>query len=584
MSRSIITLFILLLFNTGMGQNLTVSVPVVTANVGQDVIIPVKLNGAGSTGIPISSANIQITFDTAVLTYDTLQNFYSGTPQNQWFFACNNGLMSANWLEPSLLTVAIPNNTTLYEIKFQKKPGSTPLTFVVYEFTDALYNLIPTTPVNGAVNAQTRQVTFRVDMARETISTNGVFLAGSFNSWSTTQTPMTWMGNSLYSITMSLPEGQDATYRFVNGNNVSGMETVPAVCGVPNTGGTYDRSVSVQAADTILPVVCFSMCSVCPANVNVTYRVDMQHMTISPEGVHVAGTFNNWSYAQSLMTQTSPFIYEYTQILEEGSYQEFLFVNGYTATGLENPPATCTANGHRYFTVPGHDTVLTAYCFDSCVACGTVPQFRNVTFRVNLANADSIAVSGVFMAGSFQGWIPGITAMTLESDSVYTHTESFLVGTQVEYKFLNGSGASGYEVVPAACAVNGNRAITVPDHDTLLIAVCFSECDTCTPITGWPEPSVPSLNELYQNVPNPASSSVEIGFRVGCPDFVSIRLYDITGKEVGVVHDGFCAAGRHSATFPTALLRSGIYFYRMTVGRDAQSTLTRKMIIIPNRN
>ncbi len=125
MSRSIITLFILLLFNTGMGQNLTVSVPVVTANVGQDVIIPVKLNGAGSTGIPISSANIQITFDTAVLTYDTLQNFYSGTPQNQWFFACNNGLMSANWLEPSLLTVAIPNNTTLYEIKFQKKPGST---------------------------------------------------------------------------------------------------------------------------------------------------------------------------------------------------------------------------------------------------------------------------------------------------------------------------------------------------------------------------------------------------------------------------------------------------------------------------
>jgi len=582
MNRAFITLLILVLFKAGFGQTLTVSVPVVTANVGQDVIIPVKLSGASSSGVPISSANIQITFDTAVLTYDTLQNFYSGTPQSQWFFACNNGLVSANWLEPSLLTVAIPNNTTLYEIKFQKKPGSTPLTFVVFEFTDAAYNLIPTTPVNGAVNAQTRQVTFMVDMTKESISPNGVFLAGSFNNWSTTQNPMTWTGNSLYTVTMNLSEGQGYTYRFVNGNSVSGMETVPAACGVPNTGGTYDRSVTVPAADTTLPVVCFSMCTGCPADVNVTFRVDMQHMTISPEGVHVAGTFNNWSYAQSLMTQTTPFIYEYTQIMEEGSYQEFLFVNGYTAAGLENPPVACTANGHRYFTVPGHDTVLTAYCFDSCVACGTVPQFRNVTFRVDLANADSIAASGIYMAGSFQGWIPGVTAMTLAGDSVFTRTESFLVGTQVEYKFLNGQTAAGFEVVPAVCAVNGNRAIVVPDHDTLLVAVCFSLCDTCTPITGWAEPALTATNELFQNIPNPASSSVVIGFRVISTNVVSIRMYDLTGKEVAIVYEGVCDAGRHSATFPASLLRPGIYFYRMTVGSDEQSAITRKMIVMPN--
>jgi hypothetical protein len=102
-------------------QTLTVSVPTITATPGQVVYIPVKLTGASSSGVPISSANIQITYDTAVLHYDTLTNFYTGTPQSQWFFSGHDGLVSANWLEPSLGTLAIPNNTTLYEIKFTYK-------------------------------------------------------------------------------------------------------------------------------------------------------------------------------------------------------------------------------------------------------------------------------------------------------------------------------------------------------------------------------------------------------------------------------------------------------------------------------
>jgi hypothetical protein len=582
MKNTLLALLLIAFFNV-QGQNLTVTVPVVTASIGQTVLIPVTLSGASSSGTPISSANIQISFDTAVLTYDTLTNFYSMMPKSQWFFAGNNGLVSANWLEPSLLTLAVPNNTKLYDIRFIKKAGSTPLTFVVYEFTDAAYNLVPTTAVNGAVNepAVFRQVTFKVDMSKENITSSGVHLAGSFNNWSATQHPMTLNPNSIYTTTVTLQEGQDYQYRFVNGNTAAGMETVPASCGVANTSGIYERSLMIPAGDTTLNTVCFGMCTACPVNVNVTFRVDMQHVTVSPDGVHVAGTFNNWNYGQSLMNPAGGTIYEFSGIFEEGSYQEFLFVNGNTIAGAEAPPSTCTANNHRYMTIPGLDTVLTAYCFDSCVACGTVPQYYNVTFRVDMRNADTIAQAGIYIAGNFQGWAPGVTAMqTTGIDSIYSFTGSFLAGSALEYKFINGNTAAGYETIPLACAVNGSRGITVPGNDTLLMKVCFSTCDTCMPLTGIGQSQAEQGTDLLQNSPNPCDDYTRIGFTTREAGHVKITLFDFSGRTVKILFDDHRPAGSFHITTDTRLLKPGLYYYQMALNGRTEYRDTKKMVVV----
>ncbi len=155
-------LFILLLLTTIAFGQLSVTVPTITASPGQTVNIPVKIYGASSTGIPVSSINLHITYDTAKLTYVTTANFYSGTP-GTWYCSgnyngdggCNSFTASANWLEGSLLTVTIPDGTTLYEIQFISKGGNNPLNFCIYEFTDEGYELINTTPTNGAVNMAT---------------------------------------------------------------------------------------------------------------------------------------------------------------------------------------------------------------------------------------------------------------------------------------------------------------------------------------------------------------------------------------------------------------------------------------------
>lgn len=155
----LIFLFVLLSM-IGFGQ-LTVTAPTITATPGQTVYVPVKLFGAGSTGVPISSANLSIPYDTAKLQFVDIVNFYSGTPVGEWFYSgnydasvCNSHVVSANWLQSAMSTVAIPDGTALYEIKFIFKGGNNPLNFCIYEFTGAgpNYDLINTTPVSGSLN------------------------------------------------------------------------------------------------------------------------------------------------------------------------------------------------------------------------------------------------------------------------------------------------------------------------------------------------------------------------------------------------------------------------------------------------
>ncbi len=579
MKRSLLLFLLLLTFFASQGQTLTVTVPTVTAVPGQVVYIPVKLTGASSAGVPIGSANLQITYDTAVLHYDTLTNFYTGTPQNQWYFSGHNGLVSANWLEPGLGTITVPDNTVLYEIKFTYKGGTSPLNFFVNEFTDANYDLIPTTPVNGMVSPVIiyRQVTFKVDMSKENITSSGVHLAGSFNNWSYNQTAMTLTPNSIYEVTVSLQENVACQYRFVNGNAITGLETVPAACGVLNGSGQYDRQIIVPNLDTVFTAVCFNMCSHCPASVEVTFRVDMQNETISPDGVHVSGTFNNWNYAQNLMTSTGGTIFSTSVTMDEGTYMEFHYANGLSAQQAETVPAACALNGKRYFTVPDHDTVMTAYCFGSCSACGIVEHYSHVTFLVDM-KIKGVTPEGVHIAGTFQGWNPGSMEMLHIGDSIYSFTDSLLVGSSVQYKFVRGNSAAGYETVPFACASNGNRTLLVPMNDTILKRVCFSECDTCI-ITGSDDLQHNDL-ALHQNYPNPVSDITHIGYQVNQNGFLKLSIFNVMGGLVSVLFDGACLPGSYTLPFSTKSLITGIYYYQMILTtKSGVIVQTRKMIV-----
>ncbi len=85
----------------------------------------------------------------------------------------------------------------------------------------------------------------------------------------------------------------------------------------------------------------------------------------------------------------------------------------------------------------------------------------------------------------------------------------------------------------------------------------------------------PSTFELLQNYPNPFSGSTTIGFSVREAGDVMLRIYDMMGREIATVHEGFVPAGSHSVRFEAQNLASGTYLYVLDTaeGRQAQ-TLT----------
>jgi hypothetical protein len=88
--------------------------------------------------------------------------------------------------------------------------------------------------------------------------------------------------------------------------------------------------------------------------------------------------------------------------------------------------------------------------------------------------------------------------------------------------------------------------------------------------------NLPAEYSLSQNYPNPFNPSTKIDFSIPQDGKVSIKIYDITGKEVSTLLNTGLNAGYHTVNFNASNLSSGIYFYTISAGNFSK---TLKMII-----
>jgi hypothetical protein len=82
---------------------------------------------------------------------------------------------------------------------------------------------------------------------------------------------------------------------------------------------------------------------------------------------------------------------------------------------------------------------------------------------------------------------------------------------------------------------------------------------------------------LNQNYPNPFNPSTEIKYSVPEKGFVSIKIFNAIGNEITTLVNETKNAGEYSVSFNAAKLPSGIYFYRISAGRN---TDVKKMILL----
>ncbi|MCI0473462.1 MAG: T9SS type A sorting domain-containing protein [Ignavibacteria bacterium] len=88
---------------------------------------------------------------------------------------------------------------------------------------------------------------------------------------------------------------------------------------------------------------------------------------------------------------------------------------------------------------------------------------------------------------------------------------------------------------------------------------------------------IPSVFKLNQNYPNPFNPSTKISFSVPQSGFVSLKVYDLTGREVANLVNNKLEAGTYEYDFDGSKLTSGIYFYRINSGAYSE---TLKMMLI----
>ena len=87
----------------------------------------------------------------------------------------------------------------------------------------------------------------------------------------------------------------------------------------------------------------------------------------------------------------------------------------------------------------------------------------------------------------------------------------------------------------------------------------------------------PSSFSLNQNYPNPFNPSTTISYSIASKGNVTLKVYNVLGKEIAVLVNGEKEAGNYNINFNASALTSGVYFYELSSGGNL---LTKKMIIM----
>jgi hypothetical protein len=89
--------------------------------------------------------------------------------------------------------------------------------------------------------------------------------------------------------------------------------------------------------------------------------------------------------------------------------------------------------------------------------------------------------------------------------------------------------------------------------------------------------SILTKYNLWQNFPNPFNPITKIIYQIPQSSFVTLRVYDLLGKEIATLVNEDKRAGLYEAKFDGTNLSSGVYFYKLQAGKFAQ---TKKLLLI----
>lgn len=338
-------------------------------------------------------------------------------------------------------------------------------------------------------------ITFQVDMTGQTVSANGVHMAGDFltPAWTPPATPLyddgtngdAVAGDNVWSVIVTGITAASGEFKFLTDNDWS--------CGCDESS---NRPVTFPTTNATTGVIPWNGMP----TVNVTLQVDVSAEAVSANGVHVAGDIitPNWDPPATPLADQGGGIWSVTIPVTagQGGAYKFLTDNDWGCNCAESISGSCAAPGsdnRNFDPVSLFDVTIDPVVYGACPDTGCTDPTIDLVFQLD-ARCAQIGAAGPHMAGSFldPAWTPDATPMfddgtngdAVAGDGIYAVTISVDLcnGSSGEYKFLLDDFWGSDESVgglPCDAGGFGNRSIDFPAESGTVEAVCFGECGPC---------------------------------------------------------------------------------------------------------
>ncbi|MBI4535320.1 MAG: T9SS type A sorting domain-containing protein [Ignavibacteriae bacterium] len=119
------------------------------------------------------------------------------------------------------------------------------------------------------------------------------------------------------------------------------------------------------------------------------------------------------------------------------------------------------------------------------------------------------------------------------------------------------------------------------DNSSGIYQIWTSPTDITTLEVAEESGALPEIFSLGQNYPNPFNPSTNIGLRIADFGFVSLKIYDLLGREAATLVNEEMEQGSYEVTWNASGFASGVYLYRLDVRAPSGTfTQTRKMMLM----
>ena len=136
--------------------------------------------------------------------------------------------------------------------------------------------------------------------------------------------------------------------------------------------------------------------------------------------------------------------------------------------------------------------------------------------------------------------------------------------------YKGGTIALPMKGLPIATPVSAPPLLGVPKHSGPEFGTFIILSEAALPA---PPGIIVGELSLRQNYPNPFNGQTTIGYVLPEQGDVSVTVYDILGRQVKVLVNGFHAAGEYTAMFDAANLAGGVYIYSVRFGSQVQNRM-----------